>query len=359
MRRGETNFAQMALVGAIASAVGIVGGLLIDWFPEAASTQSGPIDTLWDVLLIVSVPVFVIVTVVVVFSVKWFRMRPGEEQMDGEPIHGNTRLEVIWTTIPSIIIAALVVYAYLVLVDIEKAPAEGSAKERRVHVQARQFAWQFRYAEKGADGKQIVSDVLYLPEDESVMFDIDAEDVLHDFWVPAFRLKIDAVPGVTTHYRVTPDKPGKYSVVCAELCGLGHAFMRTDVVVLSRKDFDTWVSEQGAPPEEASEEADGAQGDAGGADAGKALFVDGNGTSIACGACHTLADAGTNAETGPNLDEALAADDVAAIKESIVNPDAELAEGFPKGIMPGDYGQTLSAEELDALVNYLDKVTSK
>jgi cytochrome c oxidase subunit 2 len=355
MRRGKINYAQMAIAVAIASAAGIVGGLLINWFPEAASTQSGPIDTLWDVLLVVSIPIFVLVAAVVVFSVKWFRVSPGEEQMDGEPIHGNTRLEVIWTAIPSIIIAALVVYAYLVLVDIEKAPAEGAAKERHVHVQARQFAWQFRYDEKGADGKQIVSDTLYLPEDESVMFDIDAEDVLHDFWVPHFRMKIDAVPGITTHYRVTPNKPGRYSVVCAELCGLGHAFMRTDVVVVSREDFDQWVSEQGAPP---PENAAGGAGETAKAD-GKTLFVNGNGTSISCGTCHTLADAGTTAETGPNLDEVLASEDAAAIKEMIVDPDGTIADGFTKGIMPSDYGDTLSPDELDALVNYLDKVTSK
>ncbi|MFL5846315.1 MAG: cytochrome c oxidase subunit II [Solirubrobacteraceae bacterium] len=350
MRRGKLNFAQMAVAVAIASAVGIVGGLLINWFPEQASTQAGPIDTLWDVLLIVSIPIFVLVTAVVLFSVKWFRVRPGEEQMDGEPIHGNTRLEVIWTTIPSVIIAALVVYAYLVLDDIEKAPAN-PAKERHVHVQARQFAWQFRYAEKGADGKQIVSDTLYLPEDESVMFDIDSNDVLHDFWVPQFRMKIDAVPGITTHYRVTPDKPGQYTVVCAELCGLGHAFMRTNVVVVTRADFDKWVSEQGKPPA-------GTEGKTADADP-KKLFAEGNGTAIACGSCHTLADAGTTGQTGPNLDEALASDDAAAIKQMIVDPNAEIYPGYPKGIMPGDYEQTLSPDELDALVNYLDEVTAK
>jgi len=353
MRRGNRNYAQMALVGAIASAVGIAAGLLIDWFPTAASTQSGPIDTLWDVLLIVSIPVFVLVATVVLFSVKFFRVRPGEEGEDGDPIHGNTRLEVIWTAIPSIVIASLVVYAYLVLDDIEKAPAN-PAKERHVHVQARQFAWQFRYAEKGADGKPIVSDVLYLPEDESVMFDIDTDDVLHDFWVPAFRMKIDTVPGITTHYRVTPNRTGTYEVVCAELCGLGHAFMRTDVKVVSRADFDKWVAAQGKPAAGAA----GGTGQTAAIDA-KKLFTEGNGTSTACGACHTLADAGTNGQTGPDLDKAIAQDDAAAIKQDIVDPNAEIYPGFPKGIMPQDYEKTLSPAELDALVNYLDKVTSK
>lgn len=352
MRRGKTNFAQMALVGVVASAVGIVGGLLIDWFPEAASTQSGPIDTLWDVLLIVSVPVFVLVTIVVLYAVKWFRVRPGEEQMDGEPIHGNTRLEVIWTAVPSIIIAALVVYAYLVLVDIEKAPADEAA-ERRVQVTAKQFAWEFTYEEEGANGEPIKSPELYLPVGESVSFDIEAADVLHSFWVPEFRMKIDAVPGITTNIRVTPDKLGQYRVVCAELCGLGHAFMRARVHVVSAEDFDAWIAEQGRPAEPTGGDGETADIDA------KGLFVEGNGTAVACGACHTLAEAGTQSDTGPDLDQALSDKDAAFIKEAIVEPNAVIAEGFPEGIMPADYGQTLSPDELDALVNYLVESTSK
>lgn len=350
MRRdGKRNYTQMILVGAIASAVGIVGGLLIDWFPDAASTQAGPIDTLWDVLLIVSVPVFVLVTVVVLYAVKFFRMRPGEENLDGDPIHGNTRLEVIWTTIPAVIIAALVVYAYLVLVDIEKAPANPDS-ERVVQVRARQFAWQFTYpGTKGPDGKPIVSDTLYLPVDESVKFDITTDDVLHDFFIPEFRLKIDAVPGITTHFRATPNEIGRQTVVCAELCGLGHAFMRTNVEVVSREDFDAWIAEQGQP----AEEEGAGDGETASAD-GKAIFVE-----TGCNACHTLADAAATGKIGPNLDEFLAADDAEAIREMIVNPNAEIAEGFQEGLMPQDYESQLSPEELDALVNYLDEVTAK
>jgi cytochrome c oxidase subunit 2 len=355
MRRGNRNYLQMVVVGVIAAAIGVAGGLLIDWFPRAASTQAGPIDTLWDVLLIVSIPIFVLVSTVVLFSVKFFRMRPGEEAMDGEPIHGNTRLEVVWTAVPSILIACLVVYAYLVLDDIEKAPAN-AGQERHVHVRARQFAWEFRYAEKGGDGKPVTSPVLYLPEGESVMFDINSEDILHDFWVPQFRMKIDAVPGITTHYRVTPNRIGNYSVVCAELCGLGHAFMRTNVHVVSPEDFKAWIAKQGQP--QGAGAAAGGGGQTATIDA-KKLFTAGNGTSIACGACHTLADAGTTGTTGPVLDKAIAAEDAAAIKQMIVDPNADIYPGFPKGIMPQDYAKTLSPAELDALVNYLDKVTSK
>jgi cytochrome c oxidase subunit 2 len=239
-----------------------------------------------------------------------------------------------------------------VLTDIEKAPASGT-KERVVRVTGQQFAWTYEYDSPEAGGKPIKTDQLYLPVDESVKFDIKAIDVLHDFWVPAFRMKMDAVPGITTTYRVTPTKEGTFPVVCAELCGLGHAFMRSEVHVVPRAEFDKWLGELAAPAEEAPAEG------AGGAVDAKNLFVNGNGTAIACGQCHTLADAGTTGQVGPDLDKFLSKDDAAAIKEMIVNPSAEIAKGFQDGIMPADYGKTLSPEELDALVNYLDKVTSK
>src|SRR5215213_5615426 len=96
---GRRELRQMLLIGAVASAGGIALALLIDWFPTAASRQAGPIDTFWDVLLIVSVPIFVLVETVVLYCVWRFRVRPGEEEQDGPPIHGNTMLEVVWTAV--------------------------------------------------------------------------------------------------------------------------------------------------------------------------------------------------------------------------------------------------------------------
>ena len=126
--RGKRTVVEMVVVGVVATIVGIAAGLAIDWFPAQASSQADDIDTLWDVLIIASVPFFVLVTVVVVFSVKEFRMRPGEENQDGPPIHGNTRLEIIWTAFPSALIAGLCTYAYVVLRDIEKAPANAASE---------------------------------------------------------------------------------------------------------------------------------------------------------------------------------------------------------------------------------------
>lgn len=241
MRRHQ--LAQMLIIGVIASAIGIALALSIHWFPVQASTQAKRIDNLWDVLLIASVPVFVLVEVVVLYCAWKFRMRPGDELKDGAPIHGSTKLEVIWTAIPALIIFGLSTYAYVVLRDIEKKPKH----EMTVDVTGQQFAWSYQYK---AQGKPTVNtDTLYLPQGQSVRFRVRATDVIHDFWVPAFRLKIDAVPGITTQYRVTPSRPGSYAVVCAELCGLGHSTMRSTVHVLERGAFDGWLAQkQSAKP---------------------------------------------------------------------------------------------------------------
>jgi cytochrome c oxidase subunit II len=354
--------AQMVAVGVVASILGIIAGLLIHWFPPASSTQADRIDTLWDVLIIASVPFFVLVTTVIGFSILNFRMRPGEEDLDGPPIHGNTRLEVIWTAIPATIIVGLVVYAYVVLRDIEKTPALAAGqKERVVRVFGEQFAWTFEYNE---GGKRFRTTELDLPAGQSVKFQIQSKDVIHDFWVPDFRMKIDAVPGITTSYRVTPkqDSIGVHQVVCAELCGLGHAFMRSTVRVRTPQGFAAWVRRTSAAANGGGGQAGGGGQGGGGQTAStdaKAIFTNGKNATgaTACGACHTLSAAGTNGTTGPNLDQALKGKNAPFIKQSIVQPDAQIAKGYAKGIMPPNYGSTLTPAEVDALVKFLSDAT--
>jgi cytochrome c oxidase subunit 2 len=357
---GRRTVTQMIVVGLVASALGIALGLLIDWFPAADSTQADRVDTLYDVLIVASVPIFVLVVVVVLFSVIDFRMRPGEEGLDGPPIHGNTRLEVVWTALPALLILGLCTYAYVVLTDIESAPA--AKRERLIRVTGQQFAWTFGYDE---GGKRFTSPRLYLPAGEPVKFDVRSKDVLHDFWVPDFRMKIDAVPGIPTSYRVTVkrDAVGEHDIVCAELCGLGHAYMRGTAVVVPQAQFAAWVRKMTS----GAAGGGGAGGGGGGtntpisAAAAKQLFVAGNQSTgaLACGACHTLADAGTSGTTGPELDKVLKGKDAAFIKESIVKPDAQVAAGYQKGIMPPNFAQTLSPAQIDGLVKYLQEVAAR
>lgn len=349
--------AKMLTVGVIASILGIAAGLAINWFPRASSVQADKIDTLWDVLIIASVPVFVLVVTVIGFSIINFRMRPGEEDLDGPPIHGNTRLEVIWTAIPATLIVGLVVYAYVVLRDIEKTPALAAGqKERVVQVFGEQFAWTFEYNE---GGRRFRTAQLYLPAGESVKFQVHSKDVIHDFWVPDFRMKIDAVPGITTSYRVTPKSSavGPHQIVCAELCGLGHAFMRQTAHVMTKPQFAAWVRQTSRAAGAGG--GGGGGGQTGGAPDGKALFTNGNTASgaTACGACHTLAAAGTTGTTGPNLGQVLKGQNPAFIKQSILQPDAKIAKGYTKGIMPPNYGSTLKPAEVAALVKFLSDAT--
>jgi cytochrome c oxidase subunit 2 len=178
-------------------------------------------------------------------------------------------------------------------------------------------------------------------------------DVIHDFWVPAFRMKIDAVPGIDTELKITPKTNGEFPVVCAELCGLGHSVMRQTAHVVDPEEFDSWVQQRAAEAREGGGGEEGGGEEAGGeAPDGRTLFTD-----TGCGGCHALADAETNGGTGPNLDENLAERDEAFIEQSIVDPSAEIAEGFSDGLMPKQYGDQLTPAELDALVKYLAEVT--
>src|SRR3954470_16528540 len=326
-RERKRTVQQMVVVGVIATAIGIAIGLTIHWFPPADSTQADKIDTLWDVLIIATVPVFVLVTVIVSFAVIEFRMRPGEENLDGPPIHGNTRLEVIWTAIPAIILVGLCTYAFIVLEDVEAV--EG--RPMNVRVVGEQFAWTFFYQR---DGKEVASNQLHVPINQQVKFTIQSKDVLHDFWVPAFRMKKDAVPGINVTYSVTPNRLGTYPIVCAELCGLGHAVMRSTAVVDTPQRFRSWLTALGRP----AAGAGGAAGGGAGAADGKAVFTS---ATANCKACHTLADAGATGAIGPNLGTALKGKDPAFIKQSIVNPNADITPGFQGGIMPPNYEQTL------------------
>jgi len=330
--------ARMIGIGVFASLIGIAITLWIDWFPEPASTAANKIDTLYDVLLICSVPVFVLVMTIAIYSVVRFRAKPGD-MGDGPPIHGNTRLEIIWVTIPFIMVTALAIYAWVTLDDIEAKQPNTMV----VNVTGQQFTWTFDYP-----SEKVQSNELVLPVNRPVEFKIHTKDVLHSFWVPQFRLKSDAVPGLTTHIRVTPDKEGNFEVVCAELCGIGHSTMRQFVKVIPASQFTSWVS---AKKKVASAGGGGGAAQGGGGGGGgpdpQQLF-----TANGCSGCHTLAKAGATGTVGPDLGK-LGKVDANFIRTSILDPNAVITKGYKPDIMPQDFKDKLSKEELDALVKYL------
>jgi cytochrome c oxidase subunit II len=378
----------MVVIGVIACAIAIPLALAVPWFPSGGSRQAHNVHTLYAVLLIASVPIFVLVETVVLYSVFKFRMRPGEEEKDGPPIHGNTRLEVVWTAVPAILIVGLCTYAYTVL----RSNEDSKANEQTINVTARQFAFEFSYA--GPNGKTIVSPVLYLAKDQPVVFKLHALDVIHSFFVPNFSEKLDAVPGITTKLRVTPTRTGTYPVECTELCGAGHSLMRAQVRVVTPAAYQTWLRSQkpnapppvGSPPANSAASGIPGAGNAGASSSGSASSSSsgsgsgsGSGSSSAtsaaagktvftgaagCGGCHTLAAAGTSGTTGPNLGTAIVPDAKKAgmalkpfIMESIVKPNAYVASGFQPNVMPQSFSQTLTSTQVQALVNFLSSVT--
>ncbi len=240
--------------------------LQFEWFGDAGSDQAGPIDTLFDVMIVLSSLVFSIVMVMFGYAIWKFRVKPGDEG-DGKPIHGNTRLEIAWTVIPTVIVLFGAVYSWIVLDDIEATASDSM----RLDVVAQQFEWSFEYPEKtvgtGENAVPVTTQQLHVPVDRQLDVHLTALDVLHSFWVPEWRIKRDAVPardpaaeGVDNTFVVTPDQEGTYSLVCTELCGTGHATMRASVVVESQEQFDQWLDEQAAQQGQAAAPAAGSSG---------------------------------------------------------------------------------------------------
>jgi len=228
------------LAALVAVAIGVVLSYAIHWFPAQASSQARNTDRLYHVLVLASIPIFVIVVTVILYSAWQFHMKPGEELKDGPPIHGNTRLEVFWTAIPTVLLLGLVGYSFVVLHENEKKPA----REIQIGVTGQQFAWSYQYPPSVTGSAPLSSAQLYVPEGESVDFALHSKDVIHAFWIPAFRLQEDVVPGITTHYRATPVRLGTYPVVCNLLCGLGHSLMRSTVHVVTETQFRAWIKSQ-------------------------------------------------------------------------------------------------------------------
>jgi cytochrome c oxidase subunit 2 len=243
----------------------IIGGgtvavaLLIDWIPEQASQQAERVDQLLWFVVWASIVIFTLVTVVVLYAGWRFRVKPGDDS-DGLPTHGNTKLEVVWTIIPAILLAVMAVWAYLVLSD-----NEALASDRLVvEVTAQQFAWQFTYP----DGN-IASGDLRVPVNRQVELEMRSEDVIHDFYVVEFRVKQDVVPGITTKLVFNPTRVGTYQVICAELCGVGHGTMRARVIVMEPDAYDSWYQNAKAQVAQAAQPAQpgaAGQGQSGGSD---------------------------------------------------------------------------------------------
>lgn len=225
----------LAIAGTIwivLSVVGVALALGLQIIPVIASKEAVIENDAFVLLLAVSVPVLMFVVVGLVYPAIRFRARG--EMADGPAIHGHSGFQAAWLLISLVMVLGLFGYGAIGLVAIRGA----QSADFEVNVSGEQWAWRYEYPSTGAK-----SDELHIPVDRRVHLVITSKDVIHSFWVPAFGVKQDAVPGRTTQIYVTATKVGTYSGMCAELCGLGHTGMTTTVVVSDQAAVDTWLSQ--------------------------------------------------------------------------------------------------------------------
>jgi cytochrome c oxidase subunit 2 len=233
-RDGMKHFIIVAVLIVIVTALVSFGLQHAHLLPIEASEQGAIVDSLFGLHIQVIAFLFSLIVVFTLYSVVVFRRKAGDTS-DGPHIHGNARLEIIWTVIPLITVLYFGVLGAQRLGQISAA----EPNELVVDVTAQQFAWRFDYPDY-----KITSAELDLPRGRQVLFRMHALDVIHSFWVPEFRIKQDAVPGMTTTLRITPTLVGQYKVRCAELCGTSHYSMEAPVKVLEPADFEAWVGSQ-------------------------------------------------------------------------------------------------------------------
>jgi cytochrome c oxidase subunit II len=304
------------------------------FFPQQASTQAGQVDGLYFFLVAVSAFFsIVIATLVVVFAIKYRRRHRDEI---GYAIHGSLALELMWTIIPFFIVMAMFGWGAKVFFDLYRPPA--GAME--IYVVGKQWMWKVQHM----DGQREINE-LHVPVGRPVKLIMGSEDVLHSYYIPAFRVKADVIPGRYNVLWFTATKPGTYHLFCAEYCGTKHSGMIGSVIAMEPEDFQAWLSGGGASESPVA--------------AGQKLFQD-----LACITCHT----GDATARGPQLTNlynstvrlqdgsSVTADD-SYIRESIVNPRAKVVAGF-QPIMPTFQG-LVTEEQLLQLIAYVRSLSQQ
>ncbi|MCX7717475.1 MAG: cytochrome c oxidase subunit II [Candidatus Sumerlaeaceae bacterium] len=301
------------------------GGL--KFFPDQASTMAGPVDAFFFYLVGVSVFFTVLIfTLVAVFAVK-YRRRPGNEQ--GAHIEGSKLLEITWTVIPLGLVAIMFFWGAKLYYDQERAPANALD----VLVTGKKWMWKFQHS----NGRREIN-TLHIPARTPIKLTMGSEDVIHNVFVPAFRVKQDVVPGRLTTVWFEATKTGSFHLFCNQYCGKDHSRMVGKVIVMEPNEFQAWLAgDTGLPP----------------VASGELLF-----NQLACNSCHM----GEGMLRGPSLaglhgsrvallggGSVIADDDY--IRESIVNPAAKIVDGY-QPIMPTFKG-LVTEEQLMHLVAYV------
>ncbi|HEY3576441.1 MAG TPA: cytochrome c oxidase subunit II [Gaiellaceae bacterium] len=363
MRRGSI----VALLGLALIAGGVATAVAIwpTWLPVAASREAGRIHfVIWFVVGI-CIAIFALVAAVMIYSVLRFRVQEDDFE-DGPSVHGHTGLEITWTAIPFVLVTAIAIVSAIVL-SRNDAQAENTL---RIDVVAQQFEFTFSYP----DANNVTSPVLRLPEGRSVELYMRSLDVIHSVFVPQFSQKEDVVPGLVTQLHITPDRVGTFPLECTELCGLGHSLMRSQAIVMKPAAFDAWLQQQEksaapAPSASTSSTTTSSTGTTSTSTSTTPSSPSAAGLSIfnnsGCATCHTLSAASATGTVGPDLDKLVSYAKQAKqpltpfVHDSIVDPDKYVQPGYPKGLMPSTFGQSLTQAQLDELVTFLVQSAQK
>lgn len=299
----------------------------IPLFPEQASTLAPQVDNLYFFLIAVTAFfALLVVVLVVIFAIKY---RDDTGLKVGAPITGSVPLEIGWSLIPFVISMVIFVYATVVYFNIVRPPAE----TLEVYSTGKRWMWRFQHI----DGQSEIND-LHVPKGRPVKITFTSEDVLHSLYIPAFRVKADAIPGRYSAIWFTPTKTGTFHLFCAEYCGTKHSGMIGSVTVMEPNDYQAWLSSGGAQTMTAR---------------GEQLF-----RQLACVSCHLPDDSGR----GPSLagtfgtqvqlaSGAQALVDDTYIRESILTPHAKLREGY-QPVMPTFQG-LINEDGVMSLIEYI------
>jgi cytochrome c oxidase subunit 2 len=310
-------------------------------FPEAASTVAGRVDALYFFLIAISLFFSIgIAGILITFGIRFRRRSPHDQ---AEQIHGSLVLELAWSIIPFGIAMVIFFWGASIYVTLKRPPNDSL----QVFVVGRQWMWKLQHLE----GKREINE-LHVPVGMPVRLTLTSEDVIHSFYVPAFRIKQDAVPGRYTTAWFQATKPGTYHLFCAEYCGTEHSRMIGRIVVLEPAEYQAWLA---MPSGVQTAAAGGVQSVAA---SGEALF-----TGLGCATCHKP----QSGALGPSLigvfgksvtfqDGATITVDEAYLRESILDPQTRVVRGF-QPVMPTFRGQ-ISEEQILQLITYIRSLSA-
>ncbi|MFW5656735.1 MAG: cytochrome c oxidase subunit II [Bacteroidota bacterium] len=306
-----------------------------------ASNFVKDVDTAFAVIFIVTLFFLVSLTGVLIYFLVKYREKKNPTPTQ---IEGNTTLELVWTFIPLLIVMGMFYFGWTGWKPMRSKPPKDSMN---IKTTARMWSWDFEYE----NGRR--TDTLYVPQGKSVALQLDALDVIHSLYIPAFRVKQDMVPGREDQMWFIANSPGKYDLFCTEYCGLRHSYMYTSVVVMPPDEFEKWYTDTTtvARGEEAATPTA----------AGRQIVQ-----RLGCNACHSTDGSRLVGPTFKGIfgkEETVITDgnertitvDEEYIKRSILEPNADVVEGFNKGLMLS-YKDQLTEEELNQVVEYLKTI---